>query len=88
MIFSCGGCSYESGAMRQFLTDDPATPLILVTRDFKTVFVMTLEGCKGARIHQANTLQIISLATRYGLRELLNAFPSPAVGDVQTELAF
>jgi hypothetical protein len=86
MTFWCSGRSYESGKMRQFLTDDPTTPLILVTPDYKRVFVMTLEGCMGSRIHQANTLQIISLATRYGLKDLLNAYPSPAVGDVEVEL--
>ena len=86
MLFLCAGHSYETKSMRQFLTDDPQTPVILMTQDHRRVFVMRPNGCKGSRIDQANTLEIISLAARYNLPELLNAFPAPHVETVELDL--
>jgi hypothetical protein len=83
MEFLYEGRSYETRALKQFLTEDPATPLILMTPDRKRVFVMRVDGCKGCRIQQANTLEIISLASRYGIRQLLEAFPASRVGEVE-----
>jgi hypothetical protein len=85
MTFWCDGHPYLTTGMRQFLTNDPGTPLVLLTADYRKVFVMTLEGCRGYRIHQANTVEIISLATRNHIPELLRAFPASTVGDVQME---
>lgn len=86
MLFWCDGRAYESKSMRQFLTDDPETPVILLTRDNQRVFVMRSDGSKGCRIAQANTLQIISLSSRYGIPQLLDAFPAPKVGSVEMAL--
>jgi hypothetical protein len=83
MTFWCDGRCYESRALRQFFTDDPATPLVLMTPDQRRVFVMTMDGAAGWRIHQANTLEIISLASRHRLKALLEAFPASMVGDVR-----
>ena len=82
MTFWCDGRLYVTARMPQFLTKDPGTPLVLLTPDYRKVFVMTLEGCRGYRIHQANTVEIISLATRNHIPELLQAFPASTVGDV------
>jgi hypothetical protein len=86
MKFWCDGRQYESRAMRQFLTNDPTTPLILKTADHRHVFVMTVQGCQGCQIHQANTLEIMSLASRHGLGALLEAFPASIVGEVRLEV--
>jgi hypothetical protein len=83
MTFWCDGRSYESSSLRQFLTNDPSTPLILMTPDNRRVFVMRCEGLRGCRIDQANTLEIISLASRHNIRQLLNAYPAARVGEVQ-----
>jgi hypothetical protein len=85
MTFWCEGRPYVTSGMKQFLTKDPGTPLILLTPDYRKVFVMTLEGCRGYRIHQASTVEIIALATRNHLPELLEAFPAPTVGDVHMD---
>jgi len=85
MTFWCEGRPYVTSGMKQFLTKDPGTPLILLTPDYRKVFVMTLEGCRGYRIHQASTVEIIALATRNHIPELLQAFPASTVGDVHMD---
>jgi hypothetical protein len=86
MQFWCAGRSYQTNLMRQFLTDDPQVPVILMTRDNRRVFVLRSDGAKGCRVDQANTLEIISLASRYDIKELLDAYPAPHVGPVRLEL--
>ena len=86
MTFWCDGCRYESGEMRQYLTKDPYQPVILISPDNRCVFIMTLGWPAGWKIRQANTLEIISLASKYQIKGLLQAFPASKVADVEMEV--
>ena len=73
MQFLCEGKSYALPDLQVFHTGDPAIPRVYLTQDLRCVFVQTEDPYKGARVHQADDLEIKALAARFNLPDLLKA---------------
>jgi hypothetical protein len=73
MTVDCAGRTYRTSEMTAFETGDPATPTVYLSRDRDCVFVVTADPWKRARVHQADAVEIKTLAARYHLPELLVA---------------
>ena len=76
MTLTCDGIQYLNDDMLAFPTPDPSVPRVMITRDCRAVFVLSLGEDGRLRAHRAGTPEIISIARRYGIKDLLNAFPA------------
>jgi hypothetical protein len=76
MKFVCDGRAYPAAEMRVFRTTDPAAQSVYLTRDGRAAFVVTQEPNGTLSAHRAATGEIISISRRYGITDLLRAFPA------------
>jgi len=76
MRWECDGRTYHSADMRRFRTSDPLVPMIFLTCDGRSTFVVNREPDGTMSAHRAGTGEIIALSHRHGITGLLRAFPS------------
>lgn len=76
MRFVCNGRVYFAAQMQKFRTQDPSIQSIYLTRDGRATFVVNFEPDGTLSAHRAGTGEIINLARRHNLAELLAAFPA------------
>ena len=78
MTLICDAKTYSAADMTTFEIPNPAAPKICLTHDRRCVFVFAAGPSGSLSVYRAGTPEIISLSLRYGIRDLLEAFPAPA----------
>ena len=76
MVLVCNGRAYDTAALRAFRTGDPAVPVIYLTPDGRSTFVLSRAPDGTIAAHRAGTGEIIALSKRYEIEALLGAFPA------------
>ena len=75
MTFRWQGNVYDTSQMKAFPIGSAAMPFVYLDECSRRVFVLRIDRQDGVEMHMADSAEIESLATRYGITELLTAVP-------------
>jgi hypothetical protein len=85
MTFECDGQRYDSAGLLMFQTGDPFRPLVYVTSDRASVFVVEARHWEGIGVRRVtDPAEIRALAARFALADLLRGRTSVAPGGTAT----
>jgi hypothetical protein len=74
MRFACDGFSYSSDELLTYRTPDAHRPMVYMSRDHASVFVVEVTRWDGAQVRRvSDPAEIKRLATQFGIDELLQA---------------